>query len=59
MRTVAVIDKQWQAEADLETMIRYDEICRDPKRKAAAKALAKKKLDGMQSVIEPKGDKRK
>lgn len=53
MRTITMNDKDWQAEADLDTMIRYREICKDRKRKAAATALAKKRLASMEAVIEP------
>lgn len=44
------IDKHWQAEDDLRTLQRALEINKDPKRLAAAKALAKTKLDELKKI---------
>lgn len=43
-------DARWQAEDDLRTLTRAEEIKRDPKRLKAAKALAKEKLAEMASI---------
>lgn len=43
-------DKAWQAEADMRTLIEHHRITKDPKRHAAAKAMAKKKADEMNAV---------
>lgn len=40
----------WQAEEDLRTLMRCEEIEKDPKRYKAAKDLAKKKLLEMASI---------
>lgn len=45
-------ENEWRTENDLSVMVQYAEICKDPKRKAAAKALAKKKLAAMNAVVE-------
>lgn len=45
-------EHDWRAEDDLRVMVQHEEICKDPKRKAAAKALAKKKLAAMTAVVE-------
>ena len=40
----------WQAEDDMRTLMRAEEIKRDAKRLAAAKACAKKKLEDLALV---------
>lgn len=40
----------WQTEDDMRTLMRAEEVKRDPKRLAAAKACAKKKLEEVASV---------
>ncbi|MGL6289239.1 MAG: hypothetical protein ACRC2H_00965 [Silanimonas sp.] len=45
-------DAEWQAEEDLRTCLRYKEIMKDPKRKAAMKKIATKKLAELQSINE-------
>lgn len=45
-----MIDKNWQAEDDLRTMLRYCEIRKDKNRFAAVKALAKKQLQDLKKV---------
>jgi len=45
-------DKEWRAEDDMRTLARAEEIKRDPKRLAAARAKAKAALAQMQSVVE-------
>lgn len=44
-------EKKWQIEDDLRTLTRAEEIKRDPKRLAAAKKMAKERLEEVQSVI--------
>jgi hypothetical protein len=44
----------WQAEDDMRTLARAEEIRRDPKRLAAAKAEAKKKLEEIATVAATK-----
>ena len=41
----------WQTRNDLETLIRAEEIKRDPKRHAKAKALAKHQLTSVAGVV--------
>lgn len=45
-RGIAAIkpDEQWRVESDLDTLMRAEEIEKDPKRLAKAQALAKKRL---------------
>ncbi len=43
-------DTDWQTEDDLRTLMRCEEIEKDPKRYQAAKDLAKKKLLEMASI---------
>lgn len=43
-------DAEWRAQSDMETLARAEEIKRDPKRLAAAKECARKKLEEMASV---------
>ncbi len=43
-------DKDWQAESDMRTLMQAEEIRRDAKRLAAAKACAKKKLEEVATV---------
>lgn len=51
MKAISVQEKEWQIEDDLRALQRAEEIKRDPKRLAAAKAMAKKKLKEMSSVV--------
>ncbi|MDO8312871.1 MAG: hypothetical protein Q7T25_13125 [Sideroxyarcus sp.] len=51
------MDKDWQAESDLRTLVEAEEIRGDPKRLAAAKACAKDKLVDMAKVAALPGDK--
>lgn len=46
------IDASWVAEDDMRTLARAEEIRKDPKRLAAAKAMAKKKLAEIQAVAD-------
>lgn len=39
-----VSDDDWQAKCDLDTLIEAERIEKDPKRKAKAQALAKKRM---------------
>lgn len=43
-------DKKWQAESDMRTLAQAIEINKDPKRLAAAKALAKEKITDLQKI---------
>lgn len=43
-------DEEWQVESDLNTLMRAEEIEKDPKRLAKAQALAKKRLMDLASV---------
>lgn len=45
-----VSEDDWQARNDLETMMEYERICKDPKRKAKVQALAKQKMMAMAAV---------
>lgn len=47
-------DAEWEAEDDVRTLARAEEIRRDPKRLARAKAMAKKKLAELKTVAESK-----
>lgn len=49
MRGIA-IDKEWQAEDDMRTLVRAEEIRKDPKRLKAAQAMAKKRADELKSL---------
>lgn len=51
------MDAEWQAEDDLRTLCRAEEIEKDPKRMAAAAALAKKKMLEMASIATESNDK--
>ena len=44
-------DGDWRAESDLRALCEADEIKKDPKRLAAAQAVAKEKLASMGKVI--------
>jgi len=47
---VPEVDKAWQAEDDLRTLQRALEVNKDAKRLAAAKALARTKLDELKKI---------
>ena len=42
--TSVAVDDKWQAESDLRSLCEAAEISKDPKRLAAAQAVAKEKL---------------
>lgn len=44
-------DEEWQVEDDMRTLMRAKEIQADPKRMAKVKALARKKLETVASVL--------
>lgn len=46
--------EDWQIEEDLRTLQRAEEIEKDPKRFARVKALARKKLKGLQELTKDK-----
>lgn len=56
LNAVAAVD-DWQTEDDLRTLMRAEEIEKDPKRYKAAKELAKKKLLEMASLVDGSEDK--
>ncbi len=43
-------DKKWQTERDMRTLADAIEINKDPKRLAAARALAKEKMADLQKI---------
>lgn len=47
-------NRDWQAESDLDTLIRAEEIEKDAKRFAAAKKVAKQRLEATQAVLAEK-----
>lgn len=49
--SMAEQEKEWRAESDLRTLCEAREIRKDTKRMQAAQAMAKKKLEGMASVM--------
>ena len=49
MRGIAM-DKEWQAEDDMRTLVRAEEIRKDPKRLKAALAKAKERMAELQSL---------
>lgn len=44
-------DEEWQVEDDMRTLMRAKEIQADPKRMAKVKAMARKKLEQVASVM--------
>ena len=48
------VSDSWQAEDDMRTLARAEEIRRDPKRLAAAKTVAKQKLEEIAVVAATK-----
>lgn len=44
-------DEEWQVEDDMRTLMRAKEVQADPKRMAKVKALARKKLETVASVL--------
>lgn len=44
-------DEEWRVEDDMRTLMRAKEIQADPKRMAKVKALARKKLETVASVL--------
>lgn len=51
------MDKDWQADNDLRTLLEAEEIRENPKRLAAAKAAAKEKLVDMAKIAAIPGEK--
>lgn len=49
-------DKDYQAQADMHTLLEAHAIKKDKKRHAAAKAHAKKKLSGMKAMVDDPED---
>lgn len=45
-------DNDWRAEDDMRTLMEADKIKKDAKRLKAAKAMARKKLEGMKCIAE-------
>ncbi len=48
--SISADEKKWRVESDLRTLVEADEIRKDPKRLAAAKALAKEKTTELQKI---------
>lgn len=57
-RAVSADEKRWRAESDMRTLAEAEEIRKDPKRLAAAKAMAKEKLGELQKVVDQQGAKK-
>lgn len=53
--SIAAADTDWQAQSDMRTLVEAEAIKRDPKRLAAAKACAKKKLEETAAVVATQG----
>lgn len=51
-------EKRWRAESDMRTLAEAEDIRKDPKRLAAAKAMAKEKLAELQKVVGQEGVKK-
>lgn len=51
------MDKDWQADNDLRTLLEAEEIRENPKRLSAAKAVAKEKLVDMAKIAALPGEK--
>jgi len=51
---VSSSDAAWQVQSDLDTLMRCEEIEADPKRLAAAKALAKERMQNLVNVAADK-----
>jgi hypothetical protein len=49
-KAIPMGDDDYEAECDMQTLVRAEEIRKDKKRLAAAQAAAKKKIADMQSV---------
>lgn len=47
----AAREEKWRTEADLDTLMRAEEIESDPKRLAKAKKLAKERLADLKDVV--------
>lgn len=49
---MAVQEEKWRAESDLRTLTEAREIQRDPKRMAAARKLARERMDTLKALSE-------
>lgn len=49
--SMAARERKWRTEADLDTLMRAEEIESDPQRLAAAKKLAKERLADLKDVV--------
>lgn len=56
MRSISM-DKEWQAEEDMRTLVRAEEVRKDPKRLKAAQAMAKKRADELKALTPEKSTK--
>lgn len=56
MRSISM-DKEWQAEEDMRTLVRAEEVRKDPKRLKAAQAMAKKRADELKGLVPEKSTK--
>lgn len=52
------MDKEWQAEDDMRTLVRAEEIRKDPKRLKAAQQLAKKRAEELNALNKQAADKK-
>ncbi len=52
--TAASEEGKWQAEDDMRTLARAEEIRRDPKRLKAAQAIAKEKIKELEALQQAK-----
>lgn len=48
------MDKEWEVESDLRTLLEAEKIKKDPKRMKAVKEMAKKKMEDMVNVAADK-----
>lgn len=56
MRGISM-DKEWQAEEDMRTLVHAEEVRKDPKRLKAAQAMAKKRADELKGLTSEKSTK--
>ncbi len=54
MASISPDSKKWQAEADLQTMIEYQKICKDKSRHQAAMAMKREKMKALAGLEEGK-----
>ncbi|WJN61360.1 hypothetical protein [Pseudomonas sp. SO81] len=52
MKGKPAVDDEWQIEEDMRTLLRAKEIQRDPKRMAAVRKLAQKKMADIKNLTD-------